>query len=106
MDEKKRVAKVIGVLCQGCGACVAACPNSSAMLFTAAKIAHLGKLPQGQAEGQKRAQDMVHAMDQAGFGNCSNYYECEAACPKGISVSFIAELNRKFLRASLARKLG
>jgi len=91
--------------CIGCGACVAACPNGSAMLFTAAKIVHLGKLPQGQPEALGRTQSMVSAMDAAGFGNCSNYYECEAACPKGISVKFIAEMNRKYLRASLTRRV-
>ena len=92
--------------CIGCGACVAACPNGSAMLFTAAKLAHLNTLPQGEPEIMERTQSMVDAMDSAGFGNCSNYYECEAACPKGISVKFIAEMNRKYLKASAARRNG
>lgn len=87
--------------CIGCGACVAACPNASAMLFVSAKIAHLGLLPQGQAERDRRALAMVQAMDDEGFGNCSNHYECEAACPKEISVENIARMNRDFLGASL-----
>ncbi len=86
--------------CIGCGACVAACPNGSAMLFTAAKLAHLGELPQGQPERYRRTLDMVDAMDNAGFGNCTNHYECEAQCPKGISVDFIARMNRDYLKAS------
>lgn len=86
--------------CIGCGACVAACPNSSAMLFTAAKLAHLHHLPQGQPERAKRTQAMVTAMDAAGFGNCTNHYECEAACPKGISAEYIAQMNRDFAKAS------
>ena len=76
--------------CIGCGACVASCKNASAMLFTAAKAGHLNMLPQGQAEKDKRALDMVSAMDEAGFGNCRNYGECSAACPKDISLNFIA----------------
>lgn len=85
--------------CIGCGACVAACPNASASLFTAAKIAHLGLLPQGQAERGERVLRMVETMDQAGFGNCTNHAECEAACPKGISIDFIARMNRDYLRS-------
>jgi succinate dehydrogenase / fumarate reductase iron-sulfur subunit len=92
--------------CIGCGACVAACPNSSAMLFTAAKLAHLHHLPQGQPERARRTKAMVTAMDAAGFGNCSNHYECEAACPKGISVDYIAMMNRDFVKASFASKDG
>ncbi len=88
--------------CIGCGACVAACPNASAMLFTAAKIGHLGLLPQGQPERFTRVRKMVVAMDTAGFGNCTNHQECEAACPKGISVEFIARMNRDYIRATLA----
>lgn len=87
--------------CIGCGACVAACPNASAMLFTAAKISHLGFLPQGQPERHQRALRMVHTMQAQGFGHCSNHGECEAVCPKGISLDFIARLNRDFLKASL-----
>ena len=90
--------------CIGCGACVAACPNSSAMLFTAAKLSHLHHLPQGQAEKQRRTLAMVTAMDAAGFGNCTNHYECEAACPKDISRDVIAEMNREYATASFAHK--
>jgi succinate dehydrogenase / fumarate reductase iron-sulfur subunit len=88
--------------CISCGACVAACKNASAMLFVAAKVSHLASLPQGQPEGQKRAKAMVAAMDREGFGSCSNQNECEAVCPKSISVRFIARLNREFLRATIA----
>ncbi len=87
--------------CIGCGACVASCPNASAALFTAAKISHLGHLPQGQPERDKRARDMVAAMDAEGFGNCTMHGECEATCPKGISISSIARMNRDFLGALL-----
>jgi succinate dehydrogenase / fumarate reductase iron-sulfur subunit len=90
--------------CIGCGACVAACPNSSAMLFTAAKIGHLGSLPQGQAERSSRAMNMVLQMDTEGFGSCTNHYECEAACPKGISADFIAQMNRDFVASALGGK--
>jgi succinate dehydrogenase / fumarate reductase iron-sulfur subunit len=87
--------------CIGCGACVAACPNASAMLFTAAKITHLGRLPQGQPERWSRVLDMVAAHDGEGFGNCTNHGACQVACPKGISVDYIAQLNRDLLRAAL-----
>ena len=87
--------------CIGCGACAAACPNASAMLFTAAKVSHLGLLPQGQPERAERALKMVARMDAEGFGSCTNHNECEAACPKGISVGFIARMNADFLRAGL-----
>jgi succinate dehydrogenase / fumarate reductase iron-sulfur subunit len=87
--------------CIGCGACVAACPNASAMLFTAAKASHLGLLPQGQPERYLRVRKMVGEMDAAGFGNCTNHGECEAACPKGIHLGFIARMNRDFVKASL-----
>jgi succinate dehydrogenase / fumarate reductase iron-sulfur subunit len=87
--------------CIGCGACVAVCKNASAMLFVAAKVAHLALLPQGQPERQRRVQAMVAAMDAAGFGNCTNEYECEAECPKHISVANIARMNRDYLRARL-----
>jgi succinate dehydrogenase / fumarate reductase iron-sulfur subunit len=87
--------------CIGCGACVAACPNASAMLFTSAKVSHLGLLPQGQPERYTRVRKMVATMDEAGFGNCTNHKECEGACPKGISIEFIARMNRDFLKATL-----
>jgi succinate dehydrogenase / fumarate reductase iron-sulfur subunit len=87
--------------CIGCGACVAACPNGSAMLFVAAKVSHLSLLPQGQIEKTKRVVNMVRQMDAEGFGNCSNEYECEAACPKSISVSHIARMNREYLAAKV-----
>ncbi len=80
--------------CIGCGACVAACPNGSAMLFVAAKVSHLNALPQGQPEKKMRTLNMVAQMDKEGFGNCSNEYECEAACPKEISVAHIARMNK------------
>ncbi|HEX9779737.1 MAG TPA: succinate dehydrogenase/fumarate reductase iron-sulfur subunit [bacterium] len=86
--------------CIGCGACVAACPNASAMLFVAAKVAHLALLPPGEVERERRAGAMVRRMDAEGFGNCTNHFECMAACPKSIHVKFIATLNREFLRAS------
>src|SRR6476659_1452698 len=87
--------------CIGCGACVAACPNASAMLFTSAKVSHLGLLPQGQPERYSRVLDMVERMDIEGFGGCTNLGECQKACPKGISVDFIARMNRDFLRAAI-----
>ena len=85
--------------CIGCGACVAACPNGSAMLFTSAKVAQLATLPQGKVEAVERVNGMTEAMLNAGFGNCSNHYECEATCPKGVSVKFIAKLNREYVKA-------
>ena len=90
--------------CIGCGACVAACKNASAMLFVGAKIKHLGLLPQGQPEREKRVVSMIEAMQEEGFGNCSNEYECEAVCPKEISVEQIAFFNREYLRAKLRGK--
>ena len=86
--------------CIGCGACVAACPNASASLFVSAKIAHLGLLPQGQPEKDARALHMVEQMDIEGFGNCSNHAECEAVCPKGISITNIARMRRDFMGAT------
>lgn len=87
--------------CIGCGACVAACPNASAMLFTAAKVSHLSLLPQGEPEKRMRVQDMVKAMDEEGFGNCTNHYACMDACPKEIHVEFIAKMNREYLQSSV-----
>jgi len=87
--------------CIGCGACVAACPNASAMLFTAAKVSHLGLLPQGQPERNQRVIRMVDQMDSEGFGGCTNIGECSAVCPKEISMDFIAQMNRDLLKASL-----
>ncbi|MEW5734767.1 MAG: succinate dehydrogenase/fumarate reductase iron-sulfur subunit [Thermodesulfobacteriota bacterium] len=87
--------------CIGCGACVAACPNASAMLFVSAKVSHLALLPQGRPEAARRALAMVAAMDDMGFGNCGNERECEAACPKEIKIVNIARLNREFMRAAL-----
>ena len=86
--------------CIGCGACVAACPNASAMLFVSAKISQLALLPQGKPEAARRALGMVKAMDACGFGNCSNERECEAVCPKEIKITNIARFNREFLKAS------
>jgi len=85
--------------CIGCGACVAACPNGAAMLYTAAKVSHLGLLPQGQPERWERVRNMVGQMEKEGFGSCRNYAECEAACPKEISIKFIGRLNRDYLRS-------
>ena len=93
-------------LCIGCGACVAACRNASGMLFMSAKIGHLGYLPQGQAERSRRALAMVRQHDAEGFGNCTNQYECEAVCPKQISVAYIARMNRDYALASLKEIAG
>jgi succinate dehydrogenase / fumarate reductase iron-sulfur subunit len=87
--------------CIGCGACVASCPNGAAMLFTSAKVSQLALLPQGQVERKQRALSMVEQMDKEGFGNCTNYKECEAVCPKSISIRNIARLNREYLKAVL-----
>jgi len=89
--------------CIGCGACVAACKNASAALFTAAKISHLVMMPQGQTERENRVLNMVDQMDKEGFGSCSNTNSCEAVCPKGITVDFIARMNREFTRASIKK---
>jgi succinate dehydrogenase / fumarate reductase iron-sulfur subunit len=88
--------------CIGCGACVAACPNASAMLFTSAKVGHLGLLPQGQPERKDRVLNMIQQHDDEGFGNCTNHGECEAVCPKQISIDFIARLNRDLFGAAVS----
>jgi succinate dehydrogenase / fumarate reductase iron-sulfur subunit len=90
--------------CIGCGACVAACPNAAAMLFTAAKVTHLNALPQGHPERDQRTLNMVAAMAYEDFGSCTNHAECEAACPKGIPLEFIATLNRDLIRAAFRRR--
>lgn len=101
--EKEQASKSFdSAACIGCGACVAACPNSSAMLFTSAKVSHLALLPQGHVERQKRVLAMVAQMDKEGFGKCSNVTACEAECPKEISVENIARMNREFLGAVFA----
>ena len=101
--EKEQAARAFdAAACIGCGACVAACPNSSAMLFTSAKISHLALLPQGQVERQKRVLAMVAQMDKEGFGKCSNVTACEAECPKDISVENIARMNREYIGAVFA----
>ena len=91
--------------CIGCGACVAACKNASAMLFVAAKVSHLAHLPQGKIEAQKRVEAMVERMDKLGFGNCTNTAACEFECPKGIKIEHIAKLNREFISAKLSSQL-
>ncbi len=91
--------------CIGCGACIAACPNASAMLFTGAKVTHLGLLPQGRPEASKRALAMVRKMGESGFGNCSNERECEAECPKEISIVSIARLNREYIKAGFLSEI-
>ena len=85
--------------CIGCGACVAGCPNGAAMLFTGAKVSQFALLPQGQAEAKQRVLNMVQAMKDCNFGNCTNHYECQASCPKGINVKFIARMNREYIKA-------
>jgi succinate dehydrogenase / fumarate reductase iron-sulfur subunit len=87
--------------CIGCGACVAACPNASAMLFVSAKVSHLGLLPQGRPEAARRVTSMVRKMDELGFGNCTNHKECEVECPKAVKISNIARLNREFIKAAV-----
>ena len=99
--KEDAVAAFDAATCIGCGACVAACPNASAMLFVSAKVSHFSRMPQGQPERRRRVLAMIEAHDKEGFGNCSNHYECEAACPKEISVENIARLNRDYLRSAI-----
>ena len=100
IPKTKADAAMEAAACIGCGACVAACPNSSAMLFVGAKVTHLALLPQGQAERTRRALGMVRKMDAEGFGNCSNHLECEAVCPAEIPASVITWLNREYVLAA------
>ncbi|MFZ9300950.1 MAG: succinate dehydrogenase/fumarate reductase iron-sulfur subunit [Chitinophagaceae bacterium] len=102
IEKNKADEAFAAATCIGCGACVAACKNSSAMLFLSAKVSHLSLLPQGQPEKKQRVVNMIAQMDKEGFGSCTNTYSCEAECPKGISVVNIARLNREFLSASLS----
>lgn len=101
VEKEKADEAFEAAACIGCGACVAACPNGSAMLFTAAKVAHLALLPQGQAERTIRVKRMVQQMDNEVFGSCTNHGECQEACPKGISIKYISLMNRDYIRASL-----
>jgi succinate dehydrogenase / fumarate reductase iron-sulfur subunit len=100
ISKERQETAMDAAACIGCGACVAACKNASAMLFVAAKVGHLVNLPQGRTERTARARSMVAQHDKEGFGHCTNQYECEAACPKEISVGFIAQLNREYLRSA------
>ena len=102
IDKKNADDAFAAAACIGCGACVAACKNGSAMLFVSAKVSQLALLPQGQPERESRVLNMVAQMDKEGFGSCTNTYACEAECPKGISVSNIARLNREYLKAGLS----
>lgn len=101
IDKKKADLAMDAAACIGCGACVAACKNASAMLFVSAKVSQLALLPQGQVEKRERVQKMVSRMDELGFGNCTNTYACEMECPKEISVSNIARMNREFLASKI-----
>ena len=103
IEREKSEEAFDAAACIGCGACVAACPNGSAMLFTAAKVAHLGLLVQGQPERFTRVQRMVKQMDKEIFGSCTNYGECQDACPKAISIKYIAQLNRDFLKSTFLK---
>lgn len=106
IDKKKADDAFMAAACIGCGACVATCPNGSAMLFVGAKISQLALLPQGGPERESRALNMVAQMDKEGFGNCTNVYACEAECPKGISVANIARMNKEYIGASFATEEG
>lgn len=103
IDKFKADLAMDAAACIGCGACVATCKNASAMLFTGAKISQFALLPQGKIEAKNRARAMVAKMDELGFGNCTNTYACEAECPKGISISNIARMNREFFGAKISR---
>ena len=103
ISKEKTEEAMDAAACIGCGACVASCKNASAMLFVAAKVKHLNILPQGQPERRERTSSMLRAMQSEGFGNCTNEYECEAVCPKEISVSNISFLNREFIRSMVSR---
>jgi succinate dehydrogenase / fumarate reductase iron-sulfur subunit len=102
ISQKNAEEAMDAAACIGCGGCVAACPNAAAMLFVSGKVSQLALLPQGHPERRERALNMVKAMDEQGFGNCTNERECEAACPKGLSIRNIARLNREFFKAALS----
>ncbi len=102
IEKKKADESFMAASCIGCGACVATCPNGSAMLFVGAKVSQLALLPQGEPERRTRVLNMVAQMDKEGFGNCTNVYACEAECPKGISIQNIARMNREYLVAGLS----
>ena len=106
VEKYKADESFMAASCIGCGACVATCPNGSAMLFVSAKVSQLALLPQGDPERKTRVLNMVAQMDKEGFGNCSNVYACEAECPKGISVSNIARMNREYITAGLSDEAG
>ncbi|MEA1981609.1 MAG: succinate dehydrogenase/fumarate reductase iron-sulfur subunit [candidate division Zixibacteria bacterium] len=99
ISKKDSDTAMDGAACIGCGACVAACPNASAMLFVSAKVTQFANLPQGKIEAKERVQAMVAQMDSEGFGNCSNHLECEAVCPKEIKINFIGQLNREYIKS-------
>jgi succinate dehydrogenase / fumarate reductase iron-sulfur subunit len=101
VQKEKADLAMDAAACIGCGACVAACPNASATLFVSAKISHLGLLPQGRPEAKQRALNMVHQMDAEGFGDCSNHGECEAVCPKNISITHIARQKQEYIKAAI-----
>jgi succinate dehydrogenase / fumarate reductase iron-sulfur subunit len=104
ISKEKADLAMDAAACIGCAACVAACPNSSAMLFVGAKISHMGNLPQGELESKARTISMVNKMDELGFGNCSNHAECEASCPKGISLENISHMNCNFISSSFTKR--